>query len=69
MSETSSSIRGSPSISISTRSVVSLTWVTTASYPGSLLTTLEAGSARTFSATRATSSSWFSTSAAEMFLV
>ena len=33
-SETSSSIRGSPSISISTRRVVSLTWCTTTSYPG-----------------------------------
>ena len=62
-------MRGSPSISISTRRVVSLTWCTTASYPGSRPTTREAGSLRTFSATSATRSSWFSTSASEMFLV
>lgn len=52
-----------------TRDVVSLTWPTTASYPGSRPTTRAAGSARTFSATSATSSSWFSTRAAEMLLV
>ena len=52
-----------------TRSTVSEISETAVSYPGSRETSRTFGSARTFSATSAFSSSWFSSIASEMFFV